>query len=580
MNVGASRRLLAALMCMLLTLALVVSVNSCSTAPRRVVLILMDAARFDYYSAYTPMERAVTPNTDKFFDAGLIFARHYANDTATRVSLPQLFYSRYFAKSMFPNSPRVPYSSAEELFRVREPSSISMPEVFRARGFRTAAIVAHPWLIPGTEFAAGFDDLVTPSPEGSRMGPAAPSADRIVAEAIAWAERYKHERYFLYIHIEEPHAPRPLDAYAKLFLAQGSSVAAETELAREIARYKGSLHYADIHLGRLYDWFLQQGLIDDTVFILTADHGEHLGEVQGRSRHGGPWFDAVARTPFMIRAPGVAPRRVATLSEHVDVFPTILELMRLSAPPGIELDGTSVVRPASAQYPTKGLVFAPRAVADGRFKLIFGGDPFSTHTTSTLYDTHADPLETRDVSAAFPEIVTRLHASWRTALASKFERFQAARSGAQPAHEFAMAGVQLIPAPYPTGAAEGADRIILQGPFAKEVAVRLPAHESVRHLSVPIPNGRYALQVTAVGEATFSFGADRADRMFSASETRTAEVGIIVVKDEQLNLRVAPKGTFRLLYLGFRPIVADRGFGTRMEAKEHAERLRTLGYIQ
>ena len=125
---------------------------------RRVILILLDAARLDRFG-YMGYARATTPVMDALAERGAVFLNHYAHATHTRESLPNLFYSRYFFPNLFPSSSAVPFDTPGNLFRQPDDESISLPKALEAAGFATVAISTHSWIKPGTRIAGEFEEL-------------------------------------------------------------------------------------------------------------------------------------------------------------------------------------------------------------------------------------------------------------------------------------------------------------------------------------------------------------------------------------------------------------------------------------
>src|SRR5690606_19617476 len=105
------------------------------------------------------------------------------------------------------------------------------------------------------------------------------------------------------------------------------------ELADLVAQYDGAIAYADAQLGRLIDALRRSGALDDTLLIVTADHGEEFYEHRNW-RHGNQLYNEVVHVPLTFRLPGrLAPGRRPDLSMSVDVFPTIVSLVGGQSPP-------------------------------------------------------------------------------------------------------------------------------------------------------------------------------------------------------------------------------------------------------
>jgi arylsulfatase A-like enzyme len=164
--------------------------------------------------------------------------------------------------------------------------------------------------------------------------------------------------------------------------------------------YDQEVHFTDEWVGKLVDWALAQPWGDQTAIIISADHGESFGD-HNLYKHGYELWEDVIHVPLLILAPGVAARRIDTPRGHIDLAPTILELMGLS--PDLPLPGVSLVpelyglpaepRPVIADLPRDDLQDRRRAVIHGDWKLIARGDDASFQ----LFDLKSDPEELDDL---------------------------------------------------------------------------------------------------------------------------------------------------------------------------------------
>src|SRR5690606_15626001 len=143
--------------------------------------------------------------------------------------------------------------------------------------------------------------------------------------------------------------------------------------------YIGELLFADAQLGRLLQTLDKLGLADNTVVVVTADHGEGLGD-HGEATHGTTLYDSVLRVPLIVRAPAIRPRTVADVVRLVDIAPTVLGLLGIRTPAadGVSLVGAlngqrvNVEAYAESLYPARLGLPPLRALREERFKLIDG----------------------------------------------------------------------------------------------------------------------------------------------------------------------------------------------------------------
>ena len=196
----------------------------------------------------------------------------------------------------------------------------------------------------------------------------------------------------------------------------------EREVRHAVAHYDGEVAYADAAIGDLIKALEDLGELDRTIIVLTADHGENLGEHDYYFEHGAYLYEATVRVPLIVRAPGLIPpgRVVNEQARTIDIVPTVLELAGLPIPDGLQ--GRSLVArargeatgPAPPAYSESGRNFYPenprqyvegvagkwRMVRTDRFKLIL--IPKKPEPIWELYDLEADPSESRNLIASPP----------------------------------------------------------------------------------------------------------------------------------------------------------------------------------
>jgi iduronate 2-sulfatase len=175
----------------------------------------------------------------------------------------------------------------------------------------------------------------------------------------------------------------------------------------------------DAQLGRVLDALDESGLSKNTIVVLWGDHGWHLGDHGMWCKHTN--YEQAARIPLIVAAPGVtaAASKTSAMVETVDIYPTLCELAGLDAPAG--LDGRSFAAtlrdPKAATrdhiihvYPRTGLL--GRAIRTERYRLVEWKTPGADAGTAVfeLYDYETDPLETKNLAADKPEVVTQMRA--------------------------------------------------------------------------------------------------------------------------------------------------------------------------
>jgi arylsulfatase B len=218
--------------------------------------------------------------------------------------------------------------------------------------------------------------------------------------------------FFIYLPTNAPHGP--------LICPPEYSKAYAKRKTRSVARFYGMIANIDENVGKLRAYLEDCGLAENTIFIFTTDNGTARGQrlfnanMRGNK---GSSYDGGHRVPFFLHWPAGGfdeERRIETLTAHIDVFPTLLDLCGLEKPAGVKMDGTSL-RPLlekgdhpdwpdrmimtdsqKKNLPTK---WATTAVMSERWRLIQGKE---------LYDIDADPGQKNNVFAEHPEVVQRL----------------------------------------------------------------------------------------------------------------------------------------------------------------------------
>jgi len=364
-----------------LTLAAVTLVCGCTERPApappprvatNVLIITVDTLRADRVGIYgaTNIE---TPNMDRLAHEGAWAPQSDAPVPLTRPSHVSLFTGRYPSEHGIRDNLSAPLNADVPL----------LSGIFQQAGFATAAFVASSVLDRQSGLARGFDVY------SDRFGGADQrTGDVVTAEAIGWLRSPPKPKFFAWVHLYDPHAPyTPPEPYASRYAGR---------------LYDGEVAWCDELVGRIVTALRDAGTLDNTLVILTSDHGEALGE-HGEDVHGYFVYEATLRVPLIVRGPGVAPgTRLGTLTRTIDLFPTVLDLMGVRADQpssgrslGPALRGGIVPdEPAFAESLVPLLHYGwsdLRSLRDGRWKYILAPRP-------ELYDLEADPGELRNLA--------------------------------------------------------------------------------------------------------------------------------------------------------------------------------------
>jgi len=222
--------------------------------------------------------------------------------------------------------------------------ALTLTEILRTKGFVTAGFVGTNSHFVAGNIAQGFDHFDEPELEA---GQAYRQADRTIDAAISWLEsREPEERVFVWIHLFDPHDPyhppaEDVEAIFSLsepererlvsFLQDRHRVdpaffGGPAPMLHHVNRYDAELHFADAELRRFHEYLGDSSLDANTAWIVTADHGEGLGNHRWLL-HGKHIYNEQIRVPLIVYAPGsvLQAGRVSQLVETVDLLPTLLE---------------------------------------------------------------------------------------------------------------------------------------------------------------------------------------------------------------------------------------------------------------
>jgi arylsulfatase A-like enzyme len=144
-------------------------------------------------------------------------------------------------------------------------------------------------------------------------------------------------RFFMWVHFFDPHAQYMPHPGSPDFLGDARSVTAAVK-----AQYDAEVWFTDKHVGRLLDFIASKPWGARTVIVVTADHGEAFAD-HGMNMHGYEIWESLVHVPLVVHVPGLEAKHVAVKRGHIDLVPTILDLMKVELPEAGELRGVSLV---------------------------------------------------------------------------------------------------------------------------------------------------------------------------------------------------------------------------------------------
>ena len=353
------------------------------------LLVTFDTTRADRIGCYG-YEAASTPTLDSLAEDGVLFERCI---TPAPITLP----SHSTLLTGFQ-----PYNHGARNNGTHKVSGAvrSLAERFKDVDFSTGAVVSAFVLDSRFGLDAGFDsyddDLSGGSGSGN-FGFAETKADDTTRRALSWLRERGEERWFLWVHYFDPHADySPPEPYASR--CPGSP-------------YDGEIAYTDAMLGSILDELRVRGELDETLVVVTADHGEALGD-HGEETHGIFIYDSTTHVPLLMSHPSLPQEsRVEEVIGLVDIAPTVMDIMGVSY--GNGFDGRSYL---SAMFSGEETFEALPAYSESMFpRLGFGWSDlralrgqdwrYIRAPRSELYDLSNDPKEENDLSSGEPALL-------------------------------------------------------------------------------------------------------------------------------------------------------------------------------
>lgn len=291
-----------------------------SGASPNVILFTLDTTRADHLGAYGYQD-IKTPTIDALAAGGVLFRRAIA---AAPITLPS---HSSIMTGLYP-----PEHGVRDNGTFTLPDEVTtLAEILHGDGYATGAFVGAAVLERRYGLTQGFDVYDDDFSQGRRRKLfmyAERRCDQVVTTALHWLEQHKNEKFFTWVHFYDPHAGyNPPEPWATEY---------------ENRPYDGEIAYADHCVGTVMDALRSWGLWKDTLVVVTADHGESLGE-HGERTHGLFIYDATIHVPLIFHAPTRLPagQVVDATVSSVDVLPTILAVLGKPVPQAV--DGKSTL---------------------------------------------------------------------------------------------------------------------------------------------------------------------------------------------------------------------------------------------
>ncbi|MCX7973571.1 MAG: sulfatase-like hydrolase/transferase [Candidatus Aminicenantes bacterium] len=346
-----------------------------------IILFTIDTLRADHLECYG-YKQIKTPNINRLAEEGIKFENFVAQAPLTLPSHCSILTGTY------PLYHGVRDNGAFYL----DQKNVTLAEVLKEKAYRTGAFIGafvldSRWgLDQGFDYY--FDNFDLTKYKRISLDAVQRRGDEVLKETRRWIEENSKNKFFAWIHLYDPHTPYdPPEPFKSQY--QG----------KKFGLYDGEIAYVDYLIGEFLQFLKSYNLLEKTLIILTADHGESLGEHK-ESAHGFFIYEAVIRIPLIIRLPQNQKLKNVTIlsqAQSIDLMPTILELVGTSIPSQVQ--GKSllplIISKPLRQEPAYSETFYPRyhygwselrSLRQDNLKLIVAPRP-------ELYDLSLDPTE-------------------------------------------------------------------------------------------------------------------------------------------------------------------------------------------
>lgn len=380
--------------------------------PKANVLLLTLESLSIGHLGYFGYERPITPNLDRVAAKSLRLRRAWS--TATHSNYAQMA----ILSSLFPRR-----SGGLDTYRRLDYPRVLLHDVFHELGHATATISSQDETWQGM---LRFQQTGTPTHfrhSSDHKGPHIDIGSELVVQdqvtadlALEWIGQQGDRPFSIYVNFQSTHFPyrlargtpapyQPIDVTRGRFNYLGYP---DHDRQAVVNRYDNAVRYLDEQVGRLERGLERLGKLDDTIWVITSDHGENFHD-HGQVTHGRTLFDSEARVPLLIHWPAkLEPADELEPVSTLDILPTILDLMGLPPHPAFQGRSFASHSTDTAERPAIFMNIQGFKSADGivcwPWKLIVDRGARTSH----LFDLEHDPEELHDLAPREPDVAERL----------------------------------------------------------------------------------------------------------------------------------------------------------------------------
>ena len=395
----------------------------------KILFIVIDTLRTDHLSCYG-YQRSTSPNIDKLAQEGVLFLNAFAPSIPTTPAFTVMYTGLHGITT------GIVSHGAKDEDQYLDHEIPVLPEILREKGYTTAAVdnlydIKH-------YFVRGYDHYM----KTSHLQFVA--ADEINEKAILWIKQNKNKDFFLFLHYWDPHTPYlPPERYRNLYY-QGNPydpnnrsmdpvkkqlvypfykwwhyqhLGNPTDINYFPAQYDSEINYVDEKIGQILQVLEEVGIVEDTLVVLTSDHGENMTEHGLYFGHTG-LYETTIRIPLICRWPGRFPpgKKIEAMVQHIDYAPTILDVLEI--PQIKEMEGRSflpLIEDKTQEgyqeiYTSECNWRAVRAIRTKEWKLIKAVDKGRVYDMPAreLYNLKMDPGENHNLVEEEKEVADEL----------------------------------------------------------------------------------------------------------------------------------------------------------------------------
>lgn len=374
-----------------------------------IILVTLDTTRADHLSCYG-YHRTTTPNIDRIAKNSVLYLNAISPSSWTLPAHASLFTGKFPSSHGAMYDPDGPVHLADGIqlsagkanllkkFRARgiSENEQTLAEILKHQGYETGAVVSGPWMKKIFGLGKGFnyyDDNEISTLNGKL-------ARQVTQSALDWIETLDKKKFFLFLNYFDPHIPYMApEGYMEHYLPPNIDFSHRNPTDEElIALYDAEILYMDHYFGKLVNQLKKLKIYENSLIIITADHGELFGE-HGKYRHGKTLYQEEIHIPLIIKWPGneIQPSEAHERIQLNDIFAIILDHLGLPIP-----GGTQAGPPPQIAHPVISETYPLEEISnEGHYSALFNDNYkfiWNSKGNHLLFNIKEDPKEEKNLA--------------------------------------------------------------------------------------------------------------------------------------------------------------------------------------